>query len=93
MIDLQWMAWTVPTAIFFTTIVLILVGMTVWQILQPTVERRGLLPIRTTRGDRLFIALLTAAYIHLGFIGLSDLSLWVALGVSVVCGLLILRYA
>ena len=93
MIDLQWMAWTLPTAIFFTTIVLILVGMTVWQILQPTVERRGLLPIRTTRGDRLFIALLTAAYIHLGFIGLSDLSLWVALGVSVVCGLLILRYA
>ena len=93
MIDLQWMAWTLPTAIFFTTIVLILIGMTVWQILQPTVERRGLLPIRTTRGDRLFIALLTAAYIHLGFIGLSDLSLWVALGVSVVCGLLILRYA
>jgi len=93
MIDLQWMTWTLPTAIFFTTIVLILVGMTVWQILQPTVERRGLLPIRTTRGDRLFIALLTAAYIHLGFIGLSDLSLWVALGVSVVCGLLILRYA
>ncbi len=93
MIDLQWMAWTLPTAIFFSTIVLILVAMTVWQILQPTVERRGFLPIKTTRGDRLFIALLTAAYIHLGFIGLTDLSLWVALGVSIVCGLLILRYA
>ncbi len=93
MIDLQWMAWTLPTAIFFSTIVLILVAMTVWQILQPTVERRGFLPIKTTRGDRLFIALLTAAYIHLGFIGLTDLSLWIALGVSIVCGLLILRYA
>ena len=93
MIDLQWMAWTLPTAVFFSTIVLILAGMTVWQILQPTVERRGLLPIKTTRGDRLFIALLTAAYIHLGFIGLTDLSLWIALGVSIVCGLLILRYA
>ena len=91
--SLEWMAWTLPTAIFFTTIVVILIGMTVWQILQPTVERRGLLPIRTTRGDRLFIALLTAAYIHLGFIGLTELSLWIALGVSIVCGLLILRYA
>ena len=91
--NLDWMAWTLPTAVFFSTIVLILVGMTVWQILQPTVERRGILPIRTTRGDRLFIALLTAAYIHLGFIGLTDLSLWIALGVSIVCGLLILRYA
>ena len=91
--SLEWMAWTLPTAIFFSTIVVILIGMTVWQLVQPTVERRGILPIRTTRGDRLFIALLTAAYIHLGFIGLTDLSLWIALGVSIVCGLLILRYA
>ena len=91
--NLEWMAWTLPTAIFFSTIVVILIGMTVWQLIQPTVERRGVLPIRTTRGDRLFIALLTAAYIHLGFIGLTDLSLWIALGVSIVSGLLILRYA
>ena len=91
--NLEWMAWTLPTAIFFSTIVVILIGMTVWQLVQPTVERRGVLPIRTTRGDRLFIALLTAAYIHLGFIGLTELSLWIALGVSIVCGLLILRYA
>ncbi len=91
--SLEWMAWTLPTAIFFSTIVVILIGMTVWQLVQPTMERRGVLPIRTTRGDRLFIALLTAAYIHLGFIGLTDLSLWIALGVSIVCGLLILRYA
>ncbi|MDJ0945846.1 MAG: DUF2160 domain-containing protein [Kiloniellales bacterium] len=91
--NLDWMAWTLPTAVFFSTIVVILIGMTIWQLVQPTVERRGLLPIRTTRGDRLFIALLTAAYIHLGFIGLTDLSLWIALGVSIVCGLAILRYA
>jgi len=91
--SLEWMAWTLPTAIFFSTIVVILIGMTVWQLVQPTVERRGVLPIRTTRGDRLFIALLTAAYVHLGFLGLTDLSLWIALGVSIVCGLLILRYA
>ena len=93
MIDLDWMAWTVPTAIFFATIVAILVGMTVWQFAQPSIERRGVLPIRTTRGDRLFISLLTAAYIHLAFIGLTDWSLWIALGISIACGLLILRFA
>lgn len=93
MIDLQWMAWTTPTAIFFAAIVAILIGMTVWQVVQPSVERRGLLPITTTRGDRLFIALLTAAYIHLAFIGLTEVSLWIALVVSIVCGLLILRFA
>lgn len=92
MIDLQWMAWTVPTAIFFGCIVLILIGMTVWQFAQPTTDRRGILPIHTTRGDRLFISLLTAAYIHLGFIGLTDWSLWIALAVSVVCGLLVIRF-
>ena len=51
---LEWMAWTVPTATFFITIALILAGMTVWEILSPTVLRRGFLPIATTRGDRLF---------------------------------------
>ena len=39
-------------------------------------ERRGFLPMTTTRGDRLFIGLLGAAWIHLGWLGLSDLPLW-----------------
>lgn len=52
------MYWTTPTAIFFTAIVLMLAAMTVWELASPTVERRGLLPMSTTRGDRLFIGLL-----------------------------------
>ena len=67
----QWMAWTMPVAIFFSCIGLILVGMTVWEIKSPTVARRGVLPMETTRGDRLFIGLLTAAYVNLAFVGLS----------------------
>jgi predicted small integral membrane protein len=67
----EWMAWTLPVAVFFTSIVLMLIGMTVWEIKQPTTERRGFLPIATTRGDRLFIGLLSAAYINLAFIGLA----------------------
>ena len=49
-----------------------LVGMTVWELRSPTVLRKGFLPIATTRGDRLFIGLLTAAYINLAFVGLSE---------------------
>lgn len=67
----QWMVWTTPVAVFFTCIVLMLIGMTMWEIKSPTVERKGFLPMVTTRGDRLFIGLLGAAYINLAFIGLA----------------------
>ncbi len=67
----DWMAWTLPVAVFFICIALMLVGMTVWEIRSPTTLRKGFLPIATTRGDRLFIGLLSAAYINLAFIGLA----------------------
>ncbi len=90
--SLEWMAWTLPTAIFFVTIALILTGMTVWQIISPGTERRGFLPMATTRGDRLFIGLLGSAFIHLGWIGLTDLSLWWALAISVAYLLAMMRW-
>jgi predicted small integral membrane protein len=67
----EWMAWTTPVAVFFICIALMLVGMTVWEIKSPTVMRKGFLPLETTRGDRLFISLLCAAYVNLAFLGLS----------------------
>ena len=67
----EWMAWTTPVAVFFICIGLMLVGMTVWEIKSPTVMRKGFLPMETTRGDRLFIGLLCAAYVNLAFLGLS----------------------
>jgi predicted small integral membrane protein len=75
---LEWMAWTWPTALFFIGVALMLVTMTALQLVWPTVERRRLLPIATTRGDRLFIGLLCAAYIHLAWLGLTDMPLWQA---------------
>ena len=71
----EWMAWTTPVAVFFTCIVLMIAGMTVWEIKSPTLVRRGFLPMDTTRGDRLFIGLLAAAYLNLAFVGLSG---WMA---------------
>ena len=68
----NWMAWTLPVAVFFTCIVLMLIGMTVWEIKSPTVMRKGFLPLATTRGDRLFIGLLSAAYVNLLFLAFSE---------------------
>ena len=68
----EWMAWTTPVAVFFTCIVLMLIAMTVWELKSPTVLRKGLLPIATTRGDRLFIGLLGAAYLNLAFVAVSE---------------------
>ena len=68
----EWMAWTTPVAVFFCSIVLMLAGMTVWELKSPTVERKGWLPIATTRGDRLFIGLLVAAYTNLAFVAVSE---------------------
>ena len=67
-----WMAWTLPVAVFFVCIVLMLAGMTVWELRSPTVLRKGWLPMATTRGDRLFIGLLAAAYLNLLFVAVSE---------------------
>lgn len=76
-LTLTWMEWTTPTAIFFLVIFLILVAMTIWQTLAPSVPRRGFLPLSTTPGTRLFVGLLSAAFIHLAWIGFTDLALWI----------------
>ena len=81
---LEWMAWTLTTAFFFIGIALILVSMTIWQVLSPSIERKGFLPISTTRGDRLFIGLLGSAYIHLAWIGLTDMTLWIGFVIALV---------
>jgi len=75
-----WMAWTTPVAVFFTCIALTLAGMTVWELKSPTRLRRGFLPLATTRGDRLFIGLLSAGYVNLIFVGISGkLAEWLGL--------------
>ena len=68
----EWMAWTLPVAVFFVCVALMLAGMTLWEIKSPTTLRKGWLPIATTRGDRLFIGLLFAAFVNLAFVGLSE---------------------
>jgi len=98
----DWMAWTLPVAVFFSCVVLMLIGMTVWELKSPTVMRKGFLPIATTRGDRLFIGLLSAAYLNLLFVALSEKmvawfslseepSVWIGFVISMAALALIMR--
>ena len=98
----DWMAWTTPVAVFFVCIVLMLAGMTVWELKSPTTLRRGFLPIATTRGDRLFIGLLSAAYVNLAFVAVSERmvgwfglaeepSIWISFVVSMAVLALVMR--
>ncbi|MBR0822131.1 DUF2160 domain-containing protein [Bradyrhizobium liaoningense] len=105
--SIAWMAWTLPTAIFFAALACTLAVMTYLAAVYPEAERVGVLSIPTTRGDRLFISLITAAVIHLlwiAFAGTDTLatlpigedgfeisSLWLASGISLATAVLIFR--
>ena len=89
---LTWMAWTRPVAIFFVCIAAMLIAMTIWELRSPTVARKGFLPLVTTRGDRLFIGLLLAAYINLAWTGLTDLSQWWGVAISAVGLVSVMRW-
>ena len=89
---MNWMAWTLPSALFFISIALILITMTILEIKYPCTNRKGFLPISTTRGDRLFISLVSAAYIQLAFAGLSEMSAFIPLGISVVWLVIVMKW-
>ena len=89
---MSWMAWTLPTVLFFGAIALILMTMTVWQLVTPSIPRRGVLPMATTRGDRLFIGLLGSAFVHLGWLTVTDQPLWWATAIAAVLLLSIMRW-
>ena len=105
--NIAWMAWTVPTAIFFVMLSLTLGVMTWLAVAYPEAERIGILRIPTTRGDRLFISLVLAAVIHLLWIafagtdaiatlpigedGVEISSLWLATVISLLSAVAIFR--
>ena len=105
--NIAWMAWTLPTAIFFAALASTLGVMTWLAVAYPEAERIGILRIPTTRGDRLFVSLIAAAVVHLlwiGFIGTDPIaalpigeegveisSLWLATVISLLSAVAIFR--
>ena len=88
-----WMAWTWETGAFFIVIALLLVSMSVWEYFSPGGgPRHGILGLDTTRGDRLFISLLGAAFIHLAWLGLFGMPLWGANAVAIAFAVAVFRW-
>jgi len=88
----EWMAWTPITALFFAAIGLLIAVLTAWALLSPSTPRKGLLPMPTARGDRVFLGLLGSAYVHLAWIGLTEAPLWGAALLSLLFVIAILRW-
>ena len=89
---MAWMAWTLPTALFFAGIALLLVVMVLIELRWPTQLARGFLPIVTTRGDRVFISLLSAGFIHIAWLGFFGSGLpWASL-LAVLWAVVVLRW-
>lgn len=90
---MQWMLWIWPTALFFLSIGLLLIGMTIWEVVQPSSDRRGwIVPMQTTRGDRLFISLLASAYICAFWLALIPASMWWMAVITVALIIVMLRW-
>ena len=88
-----WMRWTLPSAYFFISIVVMLIFLAFLDVRSPGYPRKGLLPIETTRGDRVFISLLalgSTVFLWLGF--LPGVSIWWAMGIGAVEGTVIMRW-
>jgi len=90
--NLSWMAWTFPSALFFVAVATALVVLTVAELVSPTLARRGFLPLVSTRGDRFFISLLSAAIIHVLWLGMTDAALWWATLASVATAIVLMRW-
>ena len=81
--SIAWMYWTLSSVLFFVALFGSIALMGVWDAISPTQVRKGFLPIRTTRGDRYFIgviSVLTIFLVWLGFMGQAIL--YAPLGIS-----------
>ena len=86
------MAWTWPTGLFFISVGVMLMIMTVIEIKRPGIDRRGFLPLITSRGDRLFISLLSAAYFHLAWLAMTTLPLVLASVLATTAAIVVMKW-
>ncbi len=80
-----WMAWTPATFALFCGIfiAIAIIGVLEGLKYRDGLERKGILGLTTTLGDRLFITLLGTAYIFLAWLGLIGQPLWWPLAISI----------
>lgn len=88
-----WMAWTPATFLLFCGIfgAIATIGLLEGFKYKDGLERRGVLGLTTTLGDRLFISLLGTAYIFLAWLGLVGQPLWWPMAISIVWAIFCFR--
>lgn len=88
-----WMAWTPATFALFCGIfgAIAVIGVLEGFKYRDGLERRGILGLTTTLGDRLFITLLGTAYIFLAWLGVVGQPLWWPLAISLVWAVFVFR--
>ena len=91
--NLSWMAWTSHVIIFIIIIMASIACMGIWEYLRPGGGNRlGIFGYETTRGDRLFLSFLSSGFIHLGWIGYTNLTIWFATFFSIIWAIFIFKY-
>ncbi|MEX5726907.1 putative small integral membrane protein [Rhodovulum iodosum] len=88
-----WMAWTPATFALFCGLfgAIAVIGILEGVRYRDGLERKGILGLTTTLGDRLFISLLGTAYIFLAWLGLVGQPLWWPLAIAVAWGIFVFR--
>ena len=88
-----WMAWTWQTIVFFVSLALMLVAMTVLAVYRPETPHVGILGFATTRSDRLFVSLILAAFVFLGFIRIGGDNFLYPAAASLLIAAVMFRFA
>ncbi len=89
---LYWMYWTYPSIIFFGGIFLAILSLGIWYRRSPSIPRKGFLPIETTRGDRLFIGIISSIFIYLIWLVIFKESLLIIATIIVVLWFILLAW-
>jgi predicted small integral membrane protein len=77
--EFRWMQWNWAGTVFIAFLILSITCLTVWDAIAPGVRKKGFLPIATTRGDRLFIGIMSSIGLILIWLALvGNQTLWLA---------------
>jgi predicted small integral membrane protein len=90
--DLEWMAWTTGTAVFVASIFIGLGLLTALAVARPSTPRKGLLPMPTARGDRIYVSLLGTGLIFIVLLATTSLPMTVGLVLAAVWTVVVLRW-
>ena len=91
--EFQWMYWTWPSLVLFIVLIITIIGLSLWDTFSPDIKRKGFLPIATSRGDRVFIAIISTIGLYLVWLGVAGNSLFIgAVILSIIWNIIIARW-